>query len=270
MPTYPLARLAARAANGTQLDKKHFKEIFHVGKWLTVSSYATFICYQSDTIILGLLLPASTLGVYSIARVLFGSAQGLMDRLDNSLSVPVFGEAFRLSAGGFRSRYYRYRLPIDIAAGLSGGILVVAGSLIVNTLYDARYAQAGIMLQILAVALAIYPLHLIRGAYVATGESRTYAIYTLLQAVSLVVGIIAGYKFYGLLGSVVEIATYRILPSIFIVFLARKRHWTSLLYEARLLPIFLVGAIIGKVLLATAAPFLHDLIQSLHAVKRSF
>src|SRR5262249_15305379 len=151
-------------------------EIVRFGKWITVSSTANFINQQSDLIVLGVLLPDAALGIYSIAKLLAGAAEGLLERLSGSLALPVLGEVIRKDPQDLGNRYYRFRLPIDLAAALLAGLLFATGSLIVDILYDARYSQAGPMLQILAIALAIYPFHLIRNAFLAIGDTRMFAL----------------------------------------------------------------------------------------------
>ena len=138
--------------------RDHFEEIRRFGMWIVVSSGATFVSQQSDVILLGLLMPSSALGIYSIAKLLVGAAEGILVRLNNSLALPVLGEVIRKDRGKLRDRYYRFRLPIEFAAALLSGFLFAAGIFIVHFLYDPRYSQAGQMLQILALGLAIYPL----------------------------------------------------------------------------------------------------------------
>ena len=126
-----------------QWKTEHFQEILHFGKWITVSSIASFVTSQSDVIILGLLLPSSSLGIYFIAKMLVGTIEGLLERLQGTLSLPIFGEVLRQDPRNLRNRYYRFRLPLDLAAGFCSGFVFVAGALIINLLYDARYGDAG-------------------------------------------------------------------------------------------------------------------------------
>ena len=67
-------------------QKDHLKEILRTGRWFTISSTGTFLSQQSEVILLGLLVPSSILGVYSVAKLLVGIGEGLLDRLTNSMS----------------------------------------------------------------------------------------------------------------------------------------------------------------------------------------
>jgi O-antigen/teichoic acid export membrane protein len=233
-------------------DADHVQEIVRFGKWITVSSSATFISQQSDIILLGVLLPSSTLGVYFISKLLVNTGEGLLERLNSSLALPVLGEILRKDRCSLRNRYYRFRLPIDLAAGVLSGVLCVAASLIVNVLYDARYSGAGPMLEILAVGLALYPLLIIRSAFTATGDVRTVAIVSIVQAVSLVFCIVIGFMAFSSLGAVIGIAIHRLFPSALIIFLAHRRSWVSAWHEFRIIPFFIVGCVIGFAALVIA------------------
>src|SRR5262249_50727400 len=138
-------------------------------------------------------LPTSALGIYSIAKLLAKTAEGLLDRLNSALTLPILGEVIRKDRGNLRNRYYRFRLPIDLAAALFSGALVVTGSLVVGILYDTRYSQAGLMLQILVIGTAIYPFDLIRSAFTLTGDTHVVASVTIVQAVSLILCMAIGY-----------------------------------------------------------------------------
>ena len=233
-------------------EREHFDEIVRFGKWIAVSSFATFVSQQSDIIVLGLLVPSSSLGIYSIAKVLVGAAEGLLERVNNSLALPVLGEVIRRDSRDLRERYYRFRLPIELGATLVSGFLFTTGIFIVNFLYDPRYAQAGPMLQILAIGLAIYPFLIIRSAFAATGETHIFAGITVLLSVSLLLFVAIGFWVSGPLGGVAGVATYRIVPAVATIIIARQRHWVGIWNELRILPVFIVGVLAGKAALFVA------------------
>jgi O-antigen/teichoic acid export membrane protein len=238
---------------GLSLDKDHFREIVRFGRWIMVSSMASFISQQCDVILLGILLPASTLGLYSIAKLLATTGEGLLGRLHAALTLPVLGEVIRKDPSVLRNRYYRFRLPIDLAAGFMSGGLFAMGSFIVHFLYDTRYAQAGSMLQILALGTASYPFLIIEGAFTATGDTHIPAIVSVSKAISLIAGITIGYFTFGEIGAIAGVALHRVVPSILIMTLAHGREWVRIWHELRIIPVFAAGLLVGKacVLLAT-------------------
>ena len=195
--------------------KEHVKEIVTFGKWINLSSIATFAGSQSDFIILGLLLPIPVLGMYYIAKMLSDSIESLLERLNGTMTLPILGEVIRNNPENLRNRYYRFRLPIELVAAGAAGFLFAASQLIVNVLYDQRYAEAGVMLQILSFGLLIYPFQLIRSAFTAIAKTHIPAWgLGSPSAVSLVICLSLGYYIYGPLGAIAGVAINRIVPSI--------------------------------------------------------
>ena len=251
---------------GFSWNKSHFQEIIRFGRWIAVSSFATFISQQTDVILLGLLLPGPVLGLYSIAKLLVGAGEGLLDRLNSALALPVLVDVIRKDPDNLRDRYYRFRLPIELTAALLGGGLFTAGNFVVSFLYDARYADAGFMLQILALGLVSYPFLLIGSAFTAAGDTHIVAFVSILKAASLVACVTVGYLAFGVRGSIAGVALHRIIPAMAIIFLARQRNWIGIWHELRIIPAFAIGVLGGRgvVLIATALGF-ENIHQFLHS-----
>ena len=248
-------------------EKEDLKELVQTGRWFTISSFGTFLSQQSEVILLGFLVPSSVLGIYSVAKLLVGAGEGLLDRLHTSLTLPVLSEVVRNNPGNLRDRYYRFRWPIEVAAGLFSGGLFAAGHFLVSFLYDARYAEAGLMLPILALGTAIYPYLIMRSAFAATGETHIFAAISMLQAASFLVCVTVGFLAFGLLGAVGGVAFHRIIPSIVIFILARRRDWITPWRELVIIPAFIVGLLVGKgIVLIALALGLTNIHQLLHHV----
>jgi O-antigen/teichoic acid export membrane protein len=244
-------------------NKDHFREIIHFGKWITVSSIASFFGSQSDIVILGMLLSGAALGVYSIARTLIGAAHGFVERINSSLALSVLGEVIRESPTELRRKYYRFRFPIDAVSATIGGVLFATAPQIVGVLYDPRYSLAGPMLQLLAIALAIYPLQLIRSAFTAIGQTYTVAAVSIIEAVSQVLFLVLGYSAFGVLGAIAGIAVSDIVPSMAFLVLAHRQRWFSAWHELRIIPIFVAGVVLGEIGLTLARSFAPESLQHL-------
>ena len=198
-----------------------------------------------------------------IAKLLASTGEGLLDGLSGTLALPIFGEVIRKDPSSFRNRYYRFRLPIELTAGLLSGVLFMAGAFIVNFLYDERYAQAGFMLQILALGTLSYPLLIIATAFTVTGDTHISAAISILKAISLFGFIMIGFFAFGMPGAIGGVALHRVIPSVTIVSLAHRRDWIWIRHELRIIPAFLVGVLIGKGLVVLAAAFS---IQNIHQI----
>jgi O-antigen/teichoic acid export membrane protein len=170
-----------------------------------------------------------------------------------------------------RNRYYRYRLPLDLAAGLFSGGLFAAGSTIINLLYDARYNDAGPILQTLSIGLAFYPLQFIRSAFTAIGDTRLVASVSIIEAISLITFMASGFVAFGINGAIIGIAGHRLVPSLTFWFLSYRKNWFNLLSELRIVAIFLLGLFAGKLFLLLSSwldlPVLRHLLSKPHETR---
>ncbi|WP_316166442.1 MULTISPECIES: oligosaccharide flippase family protein [unclassified Bradyrhizobium] len=226
--------------------REHIREIVDFGRWINLSSFASFVSSQSYTIVLGILLPGSTLGLFYIAQMLSGAVEGLLERLNGSLTLPVLAEVVRTNPTALRDRYYRFRLPIELVAAGSAGFLLAAGDLIVRTLYDSRYEDAGFMLQIMSFGLLIYPFQLIRSAFTAIARTNIVAWLSVLQAISLIFCLGLGYYLGGTYGAIFGISASRLIPSIIFLWLSYRHGWLSIPGELRWLPAYILGILVGR------------------------
>ena len=203
----------------------HLNELFHFGKWITVSSIATFITSQLDIMVFGIILHSSFLGIYFLAKGLIGATEGLLEKLNSSMTLSVMGEVLRNKPAELRNRYYRFRLPLESIAAPAAGFVFATAHVIVATLYDHRYSEAGTMLQILSFGLALYPFQLIRSAFTAIGRTDIVAKTSIAEAASMIVLLFCGYAAFGPLGAVMGVAINRTVPSIIMMYRAHSKGW---------------------------------------------
>lgn len=234
-------------------DRKLVSEFMQFGRWISVSSAAAFLGGQGDRIFVGLVMSGSVLGLYSIAKIPIETAQGLFERLNSALAVPVLGEVIRKDPCSLREKYYRFRLPFDLSAPFVGGVLLTAGSLIIHLLYDKRYEEAGVLLQILAFGLMVFPSSLISSAFPLSGEPKISAIVSIAQAVSLFTCMIFGFCIGGIYGTVCGVAAHRFFPLLILLFMAHRRGWIDIRKEVRIFPVFFAGAVFGRLVVLIAS-----------------
>jgi len=226
------------------------KQIIAFGKWVNVSSIASFAGGQSDRLLLGFLVPSSAFGLYAIASLMIDAFQSLLDRLNSALTLSVLGEVARSTGQQLGVKYYRFRLPFEFFASLAGGIVFASGPTIVAILFDQRYADAGQMLQILSIGLISYPALFVTGVFTVVGEPRITAMTSVIQAISMITFLLVGFVLAGMSGAVWGIALHKLLPSVVILAIGRQRRLVHLLKELRVIPLFLLGIIIGDGLIA--------------------
>jgi O-antigen/teichoic acid export membrane protein len=179
------------------------RSIVHFGKWIFLSSLVTFAAARFDVMMLGRLLPASLLGVYSIANVLAALPQEVTGRLIGFVHFPAMAESARRGDALLRENLARARavlLPAVLAVVL--GIALFAPAFF-TYLYDPRYHAAGWMTQLLMVKLWFYMLHEIASrTLLAVGDSRSLALGNAVRLVATVIGCASGWAIGGFPGLV--------------------------------------------------------------------
>ena len=232
--------------NRFRFDPACVKEIVAFGRWIFISSALGVLASNGDRLLLGVWLSASVLGIYAIALNLATVVEGLAYKLFGTVSLAVFSEAARESPGRLRELYFRMRLPADVVFLGAAGFLCGSGQLIVDLLYDHRYAQAGSMLQILSFGLFFTRYSLSGSVYVAIGKPQYLTVVQLLNIVSMLVLISVLHAFSGVFGAIWAIALYRIPSSAAAMFFNARHGIHSTLFEISVLPVWPIGYLLGK------------------------
>lgn len=141
--------------NRFRWDRAALAEIKQFGRWVLGSSAATFLGGQSDRILMGRFLGVAWLGVYGVAVNLGDALGAVVTRVVNGVMYPALSEARRDGSQDMSAFYYRLRSRLDPLSMTAAGFLAGVGGWIVRTLWDRRYVDAGWMLQILCVRVAI-------------------------------------------------------------------------------------------------------------------
>jgi O-antigen/teichoic acid export membrane protein len=118
------------------------------------------------------------------------------------VSFPALSEVIRDRPSGLKRTYYRFHLAIATAAYFCGGGLIASGESIISVLYDARYQQAGPVLEILGLALFAYPLRVATQAFLALGLARVYFQLHFIRIAALLLGVPIGFNLFGINGAV--------------------------------------------------------------------
>lgn len=203
--------------NRFRTEKKSLAELIGFGKWIFISSAVGILAINGDRLLLGAYVDAHTLGLYAIAILIAGSIEGLLSRLFATVSLPALSEVARHNPAGLREVYYKLRVPGDLLLLFLGGLLFAAGHLAIDLLYDPRYAEAGGMLQILALSLFTARYGVAHQMYLAMGISRHLAIINVVRFLSLFTMVPVLYHFAGLQAAIWGIALHGLatLPFIF-------------------------------------------------------
>lgn len=237
--------------NRFEWEKESARSMMAFGKWVAGSSMLTFASQQGDRLLLGKFLGASTLGIYSIAVFLSTALGEATGRITHGVFFPAYSRVKAEGTERLRAVFYRTRLLVDAGVLPALGVLCVLGPTIVHILYDARYEDAGWMLRVLVVRVAISALiEPCQFVLLAIGESRYGFYLNLSRTVSLLVSVPLAYSAYGVTGLVWGVALSEV-PALIVVYWGFARHGlSSPLHEVRVPILFAGGFALGGLLLA--------------------
>lgn len=226
-------------------ERESLYELLHFGKWIFLTSILGFLVINGDRLILGGLISAKLMGVYTIAFFIIGAVQQVFSKIVTSIALPALSEVARTRPDDLIKVYYKFRLPVDAFTLFSAGLLFMAGHHIIDVLYDDRYQYAGIMLEILSLSLLMERFSLAGQCFIALGKpsylipmiaSRLPLLYILLPAM---------YGFFGLEAALWVIALNRIIILPILFYLKIKSCIFDFYKEIYTIPLFVLGALLG-------------------------
>lgn len=235
-------------ANRWRWESAAAREIIAVGRWIFAASVLGFLVNSADRLILGALLNSTVLGVYAIAFLLFSAVEQVLAKIVGDVSFPALSELARERPAALRSAYYRFHLAVGLPTCFAAGLLVACAEPLVALLYDARYAEAGWMLRILAVALVTLPFRVATQCFLVLGEPQQMTKICAIRLVALCAAVPLGWHFFGLAGALwaIVLSYFSTLPTT-LAFVVRHRLF-DLRQELALLPAFLAGLAFSYVL----------------------
>jgi O-antigen/teichoic acid export membrane protein len=211
-------------ANRLHFEREAFNDLLRFGRWIFLSTAALFIAAQGDRLLLGLYVSKAVLGVYSIAYFLSEALAQMIGFVTRRVFLPAFSHVARDSPDRLRMNYYKVRLRLDALTLPAAGGLMVLGSDIVDFLYPDKYADAGWMLQILAIRVAFAcTLPAAVSCLLAIGDSKSVFAGNLGKTAAILVGIPLGWH-YGQMHGVVWVIALSELGSLPILWWRMARH----------------------------------------------
>jgi O-antigen/teichoic acid export membrane protein len=235
-------------SNRWSWEKPAVREIFHFGKWLFLSSVLGFFAINGDRLLLGGAVSASELGVYVIAFLIYSSADQILSKIIVDVIFPALSEVARERRHDLKAIYYKSHTFVAGFSYFCAGILFVSAPNLIAFLYDARYAQAGWVLQVLALALLTVPFRMATECFLAMGMPQLLSTSIAIRLVTLFVACPIAAHFFGFPGAVwaIVLSHFSWVPLQLIYKVLYKLF--DLRKEIIALSFILVGALAGKVI----------------------
>ena len=231
-----------------RLDRACVGEIVRFGKWLFLATGLGFLVGQaSDKLVLGKLVDKDVLGVYMLAFMLAKMPTSVVNMLMSRVLYPALSQAARddyqaLGKKVARARSLIWQPLLLMAAGLG-----FFGPLIVETLWDPRYHDAGWMVQLLAIGLWFGGLNSsLNATLLSIGDSFASAMQNVTMLVVGVPAMLIGYHLGQLPGMLVGTAAGPATAHLTMHVLLIRHHIT--LYRQDLVAHLIAAALAGAVL----------------------
>ena len=232
------------------IDKSIVKEVFHFSKWIVIASVLTYLFSQSDKLFFAGKIGAAELGIYSIAFMLVATLTSITQTLAEKIIFPVFSSLAHGERSVLKQRYYQVRQYLDVPIFIVTGLLIAFGQTIINILYDARYASAGWMFQILIFSVIGNTLSLVSMECLsALSITKVRMWVMLIRTVGLFIGLPLFFNLYGMYGAIWVVALNVWLSIPVVYWTLAKSSVFSFFKEVRMLPMIGVGYLLGSALL---------------------
>lgn len=166
----------------------HFNELFSYGKWLVVASTFGFLVQRGDQIIFGWLLNTQDFSLYSIATLWITSGRAVIETVQRRIAAPALAEVQRERAHDLTRVYGRLRLVYEgVCVSMFIGVALFAAPFI-SFVYADAYAEVAHYMRLLAVMLLFLPNYLLSAVILNGGDSRRFAIITVIPGAALFLG----------------------------------------------------------------------------------
>lgn len=231
--------------NRWQWNKIALGEIVHIGRWMFTSSIMGFLVNNGDRLLLGGMLDAHQFGVYAIAYLIFNSVDQIWSMIVSEVVYPALSEIVRERADQATRSFYRVYTLVACGVYLSAGALMVAGGTLVRLLYDARYADASWMLQLLAIGLISVPPRATIYYLLAHGQAAAFSAILAVRLVTTFIALPVGFHLFGLPGALGGLVLSQFAPVPMIIYFSTRAELFDVRRELAALPMIGLGMAAG-------------------------
>ncbi len=218
------------------------REIISFGQWIFISSIVGFVALHGDKLIMGKWITKEQLGVYAIALGFGGLVSLVASKFSSRLLDPLFKQ--HIDNQNVRAIHAaRNKLNIVYITGCLG--LAWFGDWLIYILYDDRYAEAGWMLQLLALRSVAFCFNTTLTPFLlSSGDSFSQMKYQIVSTMTIVVGMLFGVH-YGVVGILLVYCALPALTHLYMAFLATKHHFYCIHMDALMLIAYIVLSYVG-------------------------
>jgi len=206
------------------VDKEIAQSLMRFGRWVWVSTIATWLLGQGDKLIFGRFMTAADLGVYTMATNLTIASTTAIEGLANRVLMPYYAGLIRSDPNALKAKMLKVRGTLVVSVVPVLWMLMLFGQPIVDILYDDRYREAGWMLKVVSAgAVATNVMRSAEQVFLADGDSYRYMLIKVAGGVLFFVGIIGGGALDGTRGMLLGTVAARFAVYVPLAIALRKR-----------------------------------------------
>ena len=220
---------------GIRIERKHFDEIFHFGKWLILASFFGFLLQRGDQLLFGGFMEGERFSLYAVAAIWKMAAVTVFATLISRIVFPAFSEIIRERPERLGDVYRRMRLIVDAGAvGVAFGAYFLA-EFVFGFIYPEAYEGVGQFLRLMSPVFLMMPFRLLSMAALAAGDSKGYTWVTGVAGAALLILVPVSFHLWGETGAVIAYACAPLMTCPFAWRLASKYMPVDPWAEARML-----------------------------------
>jgi O-antigen/teichoic acid export membrane protein len=188
-------------------EKAALVELSSFGRWVFLSTLLTFFAINASNLIIPRLLGVAFFGIFSFAQNLSRLSTEIVSTLGSRILFPSYSELVRDRPERLYPVLKRSRIVLHAFTVLTCLMFVLFGKSLVGIMYDPRYADAGWILQILALgSMAATPGTTYGNVLLAQGKTFIMMALMAVQTVIQFAAIFVGYRLGGDVGVMVGVA----------------------------------------------------------------
>ncbi len=203
------------------------RELIGFGKYIFISTFASFVVQNADKAILGRFITIDALGVYTIALTFASIPRMLIRSLTWRIVFPLYSKRRPDQDLEDRRKIFRARYAMTGVVMLGSVLLVVFGKPLIEFLYDPRYYDAAPMTILVAIGfMPLLVVHSYDPILLANGRSDLHAVLTIVHALLKVGALYILILDYGVVGAALSPILSTLLYYPLMVVMTRKyRAW---------------------------------------------
>lgn len=188
-------------------ERDAYQHLIRFGRWVMWSSILSFLASEGARMLIGAVLDMRQLALFTLASTMSLMFWQAIMQLASRVFFPAYAEVYRDKPENLNSVLFKSRMAITLPNWGLAVLFIYFGTPLMGLLYDSRYQDSGIMLELLAAGTLV---GCVWGSYtgvlLAMGKVATTTMLTAIQIVFQIGGMLLGYHYGGGMGLVIGVS----------------------------------------------------------------